>query len=155
MASNKDHQWMQMCIAGAQIFSTCGKAQFMCIIVDEHGRIVGTGYNGVPSGMTHCVDGGCPRFINNVPSGTPYDEGPGLCYSGHAEINALSHGDGTRYDGATLYVNGMCCLTCAKSIACAGIMRIVSLSESSLRLGSSITTDFLAAAGVTLETITA
>jgi dCMP deaminase len=145
--SHKDMQWLQFCEAGAKIFSTCGKAQFMCIIVDEYGRVAGMGYNGVPSGMKHCVDGGCPRFLNNVSSGTPYDYGDGLCYSGHAEQNALAHGDGTRYNAATLYVNGQPCLTCAKQIACSGIQRIVAFSEPGRQYGS-VVLDFFSEANV-------
>ena len=143
----KDLQWLEMCEVGSKIFSTCGKAQFMCIIVDKHGRIVGTGYNGVPSGMTHCKDGGCPRYLNDVPSGTPYDYGDGLCFSVHAEQNALAHGDGARYVGSTLYVNGQPCLTCAKQIACSGIRRIVCSREPD-REYQYITLDFLDTAGV-------
>jgi|688.fasta_scaffold486546_2 dCMP deaminase len=128
---SRDIKWIKACIECAKIFSTCGKKQYWCFIIDDHGygRIVGQGYNGVPSGMKHCKDGGCPRFLNNVPSGTPYDHGPGLCYSSHAEVSALAHGDGFRYSNSTLYVNGEPCLTCAKSIAAAGIKRIVHLKE--------------------------
>lgn len=154
MSSNKDKQWLRMCVAGAQIFATCAKAQFMCIIVDKQGRIAGSGYNGVPSGMTHCKDGGCPRYLNNVPSGTPYDFGDGLCFSGHAEQNALSHADGARYDGASLYVNGRPCLTCAKMIACSGISRIVILEETLDRLHTDVMTNFLDSAKVELCIIT-
>lgn len=152
MITEKDQKWLRACKACAQIFSTCAKAQFWCFIIDEHGRIAGQGYNGVPPNMTHCSDGGCPRFLNDVPSGTPYDYGPGLCYSQHAEIGALSHGDGHRFHRATLYVNGEPCLTCAKSIASAGIKRIVAISESG-RLHNEITHDFLVMAKVELELI--
>ena len=146
---SRDIKWIKACIQCAQIFSTCGKKQYWCFIIDEHGygRIVGQGYNGVPSGMKHCKDGGCPRFINNVPSGTPYDYGDGLCYSSHAEISALAHGDGFRYANSTLYVNGEPCLTCAKSIASAGIKRIVHLREPD-KVNSSEVKKFLAHASI-------
>jgi dCMP deaminase len=146
----KDKQWLEMCEAGAGIFSTCAKAQFMCIIVDKHGRVIGLGYNGVPSGMTHCADGGCPRFLNDVPSGTPYDYGDGLCFSGHAEQNALAHADSSRYEGATLYVNGRPCLTCAKIIACSGIRRVAIFIEDQERLHTDVMKNFIETAGVEL-----
>ena len=123
--NHKDKQWMELCEAASQIFSTCSKGQVFSVIVDEHQRIVGTGYNGVPSGMTHCVDGGCPRANSNVPSGSTYDSGPGLCLAAHAEVNALAHGDGTRYHKSTLYVNVMPCLGCLRVIAASGIKRVV------------------------------
>lgn len=147
---SKDLQWLWMCEAGAKIFSTCGKAQFMCIIVDKHERVIGLGYNGVPSGMVHCKDGGCPRYLNDVPSGTPYDFGPGLCFSGHAEQNALAHADGSRYEGATLYVNGRPCLTCAKIIACSGIKRVVISAEEGERLHTDVMSEFMNSAQVEL-----
>jgi deoxycytidylate deaminase len=152
MISPRDLKWLRACVSCAEIFSTCGKAQFWCFIVENsgYGRIIGQGYNGVPSGMKHCKDGGCPRWLNKVPPGTPYDYGDGLCYSSHAEVSALSHGDGSRYREATLYVNGPPCLTCAKSIAAAGISRIVCLMESG-RLFTDVTEDFLAKAKVELE----
>lgn len=123
--SRKDAQWLEFCESSAKIFSTCIKAQVFAVIVDSEQRIVGTGYNGVPSGLEHCVDGGCPRGKSNVPSGSDYDSGPGLCYAAHAEANALAHGDGTRYSRSTLYVNKYPCLGCARLIASSGIKRIV------------------------------
>lgn len=141
---SRDEKWLRACIEFADIFSTCGKKKYSCFIVAKngYGRIVGQGYNGVPSGMTHCEDGGCPRYLNNVPSGTPYDSGPGLCYSSHAEVSALAHGNGFMYDESTLYVNGEPCLTCAKSIAAAGIKRIVHLQEAE-KVGSIEVQNFL------------
>lgn len=152
MITARDIKWLKACVSCAKIFATCAKAQFWCFIVEDngYGRIIGQGYNGVPAGMKHCIDGGCPRWINKVPHGTPYDYGDGLCYSSHAEVSALAHGDGSRYKGSTLYVNGPPCLTCAKSVAAAGIRRIVCLSESD-RLHTDVTEAFLAAAGVELE----
>lgn len=119
----------------------------MSIIVDESQRVIGLGYNGVPSGMNHCLDGGCPRLINNVPSGTSYDSGLGLCYSSHAEQNALSRGDSTRYAGATLYINGSPCMGCARQIACSGIQRVCILYEAD-RIGVDETINFLMKAQV-------
>jgi dCMP deaminase len=120
-------QWLQWCIAGAQIFSTCGKRQYMAIILDQYGYVVSTGYNGVPSGMTHCKDGGCPRLKNNTPSGATYDD----CYSLHAEENALIRADPARLQDAELYVNGPPCFGCAKKIIGSGISRIYCLEDKS------------------------
>jgi dCMP deaminase len=122
----KDQKWMRSCEAHARTFSTCSKRQYAALIVDRHGALIGSGYNGGPSGMLHCNDGGCPRAINNVPGGTPYDYGPGLCIAIHAEANALLHSDYTaRRHGGTLYVNGPPCMGCAKLVANSGLGRIV------------------------------
>ena len=152
MISRKDLQWIDLCMSGAKIFSTCAKRQFFCVIVSQENQIVGQGYNGVPSGMTHCENGGCPRFANNVPSGTPYDYGPGLCYSAHAEQNALSRSDSTQFSRSTLYVNGLPCLTCAKMVASSGIPRLVLAGETD-RIDWSDTSAFLMEANLEVEIV--
>ena len=112
VGTRKDIQFMQSVLADARIFGTCLKRQYACLLVDERNHIVGHGYNGVPSGMTHCEDGGCPRAQEDSPSGSVYDN----CYAIHAEQNALLH---SNYDAhpVKLYVNGPPCFTCAKLIA--------------------------------------
>lgn len=122
---------MAWSLIGAKIFSTCSKAQYMAIVTDPHGRILGTGYNGVPSGMKHCDEGGCPRITNNVPSGTPYDYGPGLCYAIHAEANALLYSDRSARIGGTIYVGGVPCFGCAKLIAGSGLGKVVYVEDDS------------------------
>ena len=146
----KDVKFMRFCREGAEIFSTCSKQQYMSIIVDCQGRIESTGYNGVPKGMTHCTDGGCPRVVNNVPPGTPYDHGDGLCYAIHSEINCLIHSDATKRQGGTMYVNGVPCFGCAKTIANSGLSRLVYLEEGFTRLDSDDTFRVLTRTGITV-----
>jgi dCMP deaminase len=100
---------MEFCIAGAKIFSTCGKRRYMAVLLDGRHRVVGVGYNGGPSGMEHCEDGGCPRFLENSPSGSNYDN----CIAIHAEQNAFLN---CVADPKILFVNGPPCYTCAKLI---------------------------------------
>ncbi len=125
---------MKFCHVGAHIFSTCAKAQYMAIIVDQYGHIDSTGYNGTPKGMMHCTDGGCPRFKNNVPPGTPYDHGEGFCLAAHAEQNCLMNST-NNYQG-TMYVNGIPCIGCLKLIANSGLKRLCYMSENLERLNS-------------------
>ena len=61
--------------------ATCIKLAVGCVLTDRHGRIVGSGYNGVPRGMQHCIDAACAGA--NAPAGSD------LCISVHAEQNAL------------------------------------------------------------------
>lgn len=129
--TRRDLKWMRWCLAGAEIFSTCSKAQYMAVVVDANGHVLGTGYNGGPAGVEHCTEGGCPRVVNNVPSGTPYDYGPGLCIAIHAEPNAIMHSDYTDRIGSTLYVNGPPCFGCAKLISNSGVRRLVYLEDRS------------------------
>lgn len=152
MASRKDYQWMAWALQGAQIFSTCGKRQYMAIIVDEHGHVLATGYNGGPRGFEHCKDGGCPRFQQGSAPGSSYDN----CIAIHAEQNALLHSDYTsRFSGArgaTMYVNGPPCYTCAKLIANGGISRLVYIPDESYAAWPEVEA-FLRRAGVRLVEI--
>jgi len=122
----KDQQWLDLCSAAAPIFSTCSKAEVYSVIVNNKTqRIIGTGFNGVPSGWQHCRDGGCPRGTSDVPSGSTYDSGPGLCFAAHAEVNALTHGDPTQFHESTLYVNKAPCVGCQRAILGTAITRVV------------------------------
>lgn len=121
----KDKMMMEWAAAGAKIFSTCAKRQYMAIVLSPDGRVVGTGYNGSPPGMPHCIDGACPRLHEDSASGTNYSN----CISVHAEANALMYSNrGDRRDG-TLYVNGQPCWDCAKLIAGSGLHRIVLIGD--------------------------
>jgi dCMP deaminase len=46
----------------------CLRRQVAAVIVKEH-RIISTGYNGTPSGVRNCFEGGCPRCASKVGSG--------------------------------------------------------------------------------------
>lgn len=61
--------------------ATCPKLSVGCVLVDLKGRILATGYNGVPRGVRHCVDHPCP--------GAFAPRGADLCQAVHAESNAL------------------------------------------------------------------
>jgi dCMP deaminase len=148
----KDRKWLRFAGSGANTFSTCSKAQYMAIIIGTDGTLIGTGYNGGARGMKHCADGGCPRAINKVPSGTPYDFGDGLCIAIHAEANALLYSDFSRRSGATMYVNGIPCVSCSRLISNSGIKRVVCLDRE--QLGTDEVKWLLDGAGVELVVAT-
>jgi len=118
--TEKDEKWMIWTLEGAGIFSTCGKRQYMAVIVDWEGHVVSTGYNGGPPDTVHCIDGGCPRLKANSQPGSSYDN----CIAIHAEQNALVRADAFRCHGGTIYVNGPPCYSCAKMIANSGLSKI-------------------------------
>jgi dCMP deaminase len=102
--------------------STCLRRQVGALLVKER-NILATGYNGVPTGITHCDATGCLRERLQVPSGERHE----LCRGLHAEQNAIIQAarHGINIDGATLYCTTMPCIICTKMLINAGISRIV------------------------------
>lgn len=107
--------------------ANCTRRQCGAVIVDAGHRIMGTGYNGAPSGMDGCLEGACPRGrLDAVPHGAPYDDpdSDGYCSAIHAEMNALLW-VGRDVRGCIIYVTSDPCPGCLKHAAGAGIERIV------------------------------
>lgn len=102
--------------------STCLRRQVGALIVKDN-HILATGYNGVPSKISHCSETGCLRKQLNVPSGERHE----LCRGLHAEQNAIIQAahHGTSIKDSTLYTNTKPCSICTKMIINAGIKRIV------------------------------
>lgn len=100
--------------------SNCFKSRVGCVIVKDN-RVVATGYNGTPSGVLNCFQGGCDRCLGASKSGNNLDK----CLCIHAEENAIIDAGRHKCIGATIYTTFFPCLICAKSIAQAGITRLV------------------------------
>ena len=102
--------------------STCLRRQVGAVLVRDK-RVLATGYNGAPRGVSHCLDVGCLREQMGIPSGERHE----LCRAIHAEQNAIIQAakHGTNIDGATLYCTTMPCIICSKMIINAGVRRIV------------------------------
>ncbi len=79
-------------------------------------RIISTGYNGTPSGMPNCDDGGCERCGNRgrFPPGTGYD----VCICVHAEQNALLAAArfGIGVEAGLIYTTMRACFGCSKEL---------------------------------------
>jgi len=102
--------------------STCLRRQVGALIVKDK-RILASGYNGAPAGVSHCEEVGCLRQQLNIPSGERHE----LCRAIHAEQNAIVQAaySGTTVRGATMYVSLQPCSLCAKLMINAGITRLV------------------------------
>jgi dCMP deaminase len=64
--------------------ATCIRRRVGAALVRDR-RILSTGYNGAPSGLRHCLEIGCLRERDNIPSGERHE----LCRGLHAEQNAI------------------------------------------------------------------
>ena len=102
--------------------SNCSRRHVAAVIVKDK-RIISTGYNGTPRGITNCNEGGCPRCSGHAPSGTGLEE----CICSHGEENAIVQAayHGICVKDATLYTTFSPCLLCAKMIINAGIREVV------------------------------
>jgi dCMP deaminase len=102
--------------------STCLRRQVGAVMVKGK-NILATGYNGTPSGITHCDRVGCLRQQLNVPSGERHE----LCRGLHAEQNAIIQAakHGSNIAGATLYCTNSPCIICSKMLINAGIQKII------------------------------
>ena len=102
--------------------STCLRRQVGAVLVKDR-NILATGYNGTPSGISHCEQTGCLRQQLGVPSGERHE----LCRGLHAEQNALIQAakHGVAIAGATLYCTNSPCSICSKMIINAGLEKII------------------------------
>jgi len=97
--------------------STCFRLNVGAVLVVKN-RIVSIGYNGAPSGASHCAGNDCAGIT------------PGHCPTIHAEVNAITHWCKYRVsddDGedAVLYVTEAPCVVCAGFITRWPIKRVV------------------------------
>lgn len=118
-----DEVWMNVADdIGAR--SRCVRAQVGCVIVSEDNRVLSTSYNGPPPGMD--VEGDCSNWCPRAMSdGTDLDPHYDDCVAAHAEANGIARANFTEMKGATAYVSTSSCKGCAKSVATAGVARLV------------------------------
>ncbi|HLY21808.1 MAG TPA: cytidine/deoxycytidylate deaminase family protein [bacterium] len=102
--------------------STCLRRHVGAVIVKDR-MVLSTGYNDTPRGVPNCGEGGCARCASEAASGTALD----TCLCLHAEQNAIVQAayHGVSIAGGTIYCTHQPCLTCAKMIVNAGLVRIV------------------------------
>ncbi|MDG4476402.1 deoxycytidylate deaminase [Thiovibrio frasassiensis] len=101
--------------------ATCLRRKVGAILVRDK-RIIATGYNGAPAKVSHCLDIGCLREQQGIPSGERHE----LCRGLHAEQNAIIQAalHGFSVEGATLYCTNMPCAICSKMLINARIEKI-------------------------------
>lgn len=93
--------------------ATCLRRKVGALAVRDR-RILATGYNGAPAGISHCELTGCLRQQMGVPSGQRHE----ICRGLHAEQNVIIQAatSGLSLDGAELYCTSHPCVLCAKML---------------------------------------
>ncbi len=116
-----DHYFMQIATVVSSR-STCMRKQVGALLVLNK-RILTTGYNGAPGGLTHCGEVGCLRQELQVPSGERHE----LCRGLHAEQNAIIQAavHGVAIKDSVLYCTLYPCAVCAKMLINAGVSSLV------------------------------
>lgn len=128
---NNARQWAAM--------STCSR-NHVGAVLSLGGRGIGTGYNGAPAGMTHCVHDlpfmpqagldvnyRAASPLGPFPSGLGKVRDNGCRVAIHAETNAIAYAarHGVAVAGATMYVTLSPCYSCAQLMIAAGLHRVV------------------------------
>jgi len=122
---------------------TCPRRLVSCILVDDRGRLVSSGYNGNPPGAPHCEDSPCP--------GSPVIGGQRFnCESVHAELNAVIQAGASRREPVTAYCSLTPCRPCAAALLSVGVKRVVALEYYKY---DNAGPELLAKAGVILEVV--
>jgi dCMP deaminase len=106
--------------------STCRRHHMGAIAVrDKH--ILTTGYNGAPAGAKDCLELGCLRDEQGIPSGTRQE----VCRAIHAEQNVIIQAGlhGVSLAGSTVYCTHTPCVLCAKMLVNARIARFVTFGK--------------------------
>jgi dCMP deaminase len=120
---------------------TCPRRQVACILVDDRGRLVSSGYNGNPPGASHC---------DIVPClGSPAIGGQRTdCESVHAELNAVIQAGASRREPVVAYCSLTPCRPCAAALLSVGVKRVVALERYKY---DDAGPELLAKAGIILE----
>lgn len=101
--------------------ATCSKLKVGAVLVRQQ-RIVAVGYNGAPSGWTHC------NHVFNSFEGVKINKRDDHCKNAlHAEMSVLlmCARFGIPTDGTVLYLTHFPCSECTKAIAQAGVKGVM------------------------------
>ncbi|GAC1340289.1 MAG: hypothetical protein NVSMB29_08960 [Candidatus Dormibacteria bacterium] len=121
---DKQHYFLLIALA-ARTRADCLGRRVGAVIVRE-GRVISTGYNGTPFGITNCSEGGCLRCARRGDGaalrGGAYD----VCLCVHAEQNAILTAArfGQQTLGSSLTSTTQPCFGCLKEMLQAGISEV-------------------------------
>ncbi len=127
---------------------TCDRGYSGCVAVRDK-RVLTTGYVGSVAGLPHCDEAGHDMHAMTDETGHSSQH---CVRTLHAEQNALLQAArfGIPLEGATFYCRMEPCLTCAKMLANAGVVRVV--CERRYHAGQQ-TRDLFKAVGIRLDVL--
>jgi dCMP deaminase len=113
--------------------SRCSRRKVGAVLVQGK-KLLGTAYNGAPSGVPDCEEAGCMLVeeyeLKVLDSGEEQMIRKERCVRTiHAEQNLLLFTDRRDREGSTVYVTDQPCWTCANMLANSGIVEIVYYRE--------------------------
>lgn len=122
MRPDKDTYFLRMAELVATR-ATCLRRAVGCVLVNDLGHVLATGYNGVAAGLPHCNEAD-----EHTCAGSMADSGTNLegCEAIHSEQNAMLQCRDVQ-EIATAYVTTPPCITCTKLLMNTGCRRIVCL----------------------------
>jgi dCMP deaminase len=105
--------------------ATCPRRHVGAVLTKNR-KVLGTAYNGSPSGVDSCLDVGCmlQNYYETVEDGKIIEKQKCI-RTIHAEQNLLLFTDQADRQGATIYVTDQPCWTCANLLANSGIAEVV------------------------------
>jgi dCMP deaminase len=121
MRIDRDTYFLEMATLVAKR-GTCIRREVGCVLVNDKYHVLATGYNGVASGLTHCIDKPCPGAKKG--SGTALEE----CEAIHAEQNALLQCKDI-FGIKTCYCTTSPCITCTKLLLNTSCNSVIYLEE--------------------------
>ncbi|MBC8183250.1 dCMP deaminase family protein [candidate division KSB1 bacterium] len=121
MRPTRDEYFLNMALLVSSR-GTCPRRKSGAVLTNRRNHVLATGYNGPPTGHTHCIDKPCP--------GANHKSGEGLddCEAIHAEANALLQCKDV-YEIETCYCTASPCLWCVRLLLNTSCRRIVFLEE--------------------------
>lgn len=105
--------------------ATCPRRHVGAVLTKQR-KVLGTAYNGSPSGVSSCLDEGCMlhNYYETDKAGVIVEKQKCI-RTIHAEQNLLLFTDQADRQGAAVYVTDQPCWTCANMIANSGIAEVV------------------------------
>ena len=130
----------------AKLRSNCITRHVGAVIVKDN-RQIATGYNGTPSGIKNCFEGGCDRCAARIRGDIKSGESLDRCLCMHAEANAIMQcalfGNAATTKDTTLYSTFSPCVECSKMSLSVGIKRIVILNDYAEDVAQLLNTGFM------------